>query len=137
MVKRINNIGNWHIFDTLRGITSKSNNSSFGTDAVLFADPKKSTIDIVQAAGRAMRRSKGKEYGYIIVPIIVDEDEEGLYEKTGDEYFGMKKKGRLGKIDDSTKFIVKGVSRLSVKLVMVLSFFVLSSFSGSSPNWSP
>ena len=38
MVKRINNVGNWHIFDTLRGITSKTNNSTFGTDAVLFAD---------------------------------------------------------------------------------------------------
>ncbi len=50
-------------------------------DAVLFADPKKSTVDIVQAAGRAMRRCEGKEYGYIIVPIIVDEDEEGSIHK--------------------------------------------------------
>jgi predicted helicase len=50
-------------------------------DAVLFADPKNSTVDIVQAAGRAMRRCEGKEYGYIIVPIIVDEDEEGSIHK--------------------------------------------------------
>ena len=50
-------------------------------DAVLFADPKNSTVDIVQAAGRAMRRCEGKEYGYIIVPIIVDEDEEGSIQK--------------------------------------------------------
>ncbi len=50
-------------------------------DAVLFADPKNSTVDIVQAAGRAMRRCEGKKYGYIIVPIIVDEDEEGSIHK--------------------------------------------------------
>jgi len=40
-------------------------------DCVLFADPKQSVIDIVQAAGRAMRPSPGKKYGYIVVPIIV------------------------------------------------------------------
>jgi superfamily II DNA or RNA helicase len=40
-------------------------------DCVLFADPKQSVVDIVQAAGRAMRPSKGKRYGYIVVPIVV------------------------------------------------------------------
>jgi predicted helicase len=43
-------------------------------DAVLFADPKQSKIDIVQAAGRAMRKSAEKEYGYVIIPIVVDEE---------------------------------------------------------------
>ena len=42
-------------------------------DAVLFADPRKSKVDIVQAAGRAMRRFEGKKLGYIIVPVIIDE----------------------------------------------------------------
>jgi superfamily II DNA or RNA helicase len=40
-------------------------------DCVLFADPKQSTIDIVQAAGRALRKFEGKEYGYIVLPLIV------------------------------------------------------------------
>ena len=40
-------------------------------DCVMFADPKQSRIDIVQAAGRALRRYRGKEYGYIVVPLIV------------------------------------------------------------------
>ena len=40
-------------------------------DCVVFADPKHSRIDIVQATGRAMRRGKGKKFGYIIVPIVV------------------------------------------------------------------
>jgi Helicase conserved C-terminal domain len=41
------------------------------TDCVVFAEPKRSKIDIVQAAGRAMRIAKGKDYGYILLPIIV------------------------------------------------------------------
>ena len=45
-------------------------------DAVLFADPRQSKIDIVQAAGRAMRRFEGKKLGYIIVPVIIDEDSD-------------------------------------------------------------
>ena len=45
-------------------------------DAVLFADPKQSKIDIVQAAGRALRKFDGKDFGYIIVPIVLDEGAE-------------------------------------------------------------
>ncbi len=44
-----------------------------GIDAVLFADPKQSKIDIVQAAGRALRKFDGKDFGYIIIPIILEE----------------------------------------------------------------
>lgn len=40
-------------------------------DAVFFADPKSSTIDVVQACGRAMRLSPGKQLGYIVVPLVV------------------------------------------------------------------
>ena len=42
-------------------------------DCVMFADPKQSRVDIVQAAGRALRQYVGKEYGYIVVPVIVPE----------------------------------------------------------------
>ena len=45
-------------------------------DCVLFADPKQSTIDIVQATGRALRPLKGKEFGYIMLPLIVPDDVE-------------------------------------------------------------
>jgi superfamily II DNA or RNA helicase len=40
-------------------------------DCVVFADPKQSRIDIVQAAGRGLRRFSGKDYGYILLPLIV------------------------------------------------------------------
>ena len=42
-------------------------------DCVIFADPKQSRIDIVQAAGRALRQYRGKECGYIVVPLVVPE----------------------------------------------------------------
>lgn len=38
-------------------------------DAVLFLNPRKSEIDVVQAVGRVMRKSEGKRFGYIILPI--------------------------------------------------------------------
>ncbi len=38
-------------------------------DAILFLHPRKSEIDVVQAVGRVMRKSPGKQYGYIILPI--------------------------------------------------------------------
>lgn len=43
-------------------------------DCVLFADPKQSTIDIVQAVGRALRPASGKSFGYIIVPLILTQE---------------------------------------------------------------
>jgi len=43
-------------------------------DAVLFADPRKSKVDIVQAVGRALRPHEGKKYGYVIVPVVCKED---------------------------------------------------------------
>ncbi|WP_237143161.1 N-6 DNA methylase, partial [Sediminivirga luteola] len=38
-------------------------------DAVLFLNPRNSQVDVVQSVGRVMRRAKGKDYGYIILPV--------------------------------------------------------------------
>lgn len=38
-------------------------------DAVLFLNPRKSMVDVVQSVGRIMRRAEGKKYGYVILPI--------------------------------------------------------------------
>lgn len=40
-------------------------------DCVFFADPKGSTIEIVQAAGRALRLAQGKAMGFILLPLVV------------------------------------------------------------------
>ncbi len=45
-------------------------------DAVLFLDPRSSTIDITQQVGRVMRKSSGKEKGYIVIPVVVPEGED-------------------------------------------------------------
>ena len=47
-----------------------------GTDspslsAVAFLEARKSPIDVIQAVGRAMRTSPGKQMGYIICPILI------------------------------------------------------------------
>ena len=38
-------------------------------DAVMFLNPRKSQVDVVQSVGRVMRKAEGKDYGYIILPI--------------------------------------------------------------------
>jgi predicted helicase len=40
-------------------------------DAVLFLNPRDSQVDVVQSVGRVMRKSPGKDYGYVILPIPV------------------------------------------------------------------
>lgn len=40
-------------------------------DAIIFLSPRKSQVDIVQAVGRIIRKFDGKDYGYIILPIVV------------------------------------------------------------------
>jgi superfamily II DNA or RNA helicase len=41
-------------------------------DSVVFVDPRRSQLDVVQAVGRAIRKSEGKAIGTILVPVIVD-----------------------------------------------------------------
>ena len=41
-------------------------------DMVAFLSPRRSRVDIVQATGRAMRRSLGKTTGYVLVPLYVE-----------------------------------------------------------------
>ena len=40
-------------------------------DAVIFLNPRESIIDVIQAVGRIMRRSDGKDYGYVILPVAI------------------------------------------------------------------
>jgi predicted helicase len=45
-------------------------------DAVLFLSARNSQVDVVQSVGRVMRKSPGKKYGYIIIPVVVPADVE-------------------------------------------------------------
>lgn len=45
-----------------------------GLDSVIFFNPRNSMVDVVQSVGRVMRKSEGKDYGYIILPVAVPPD---------------------------------------------------------------
>jgi superfamily II DNA or RNA helicase len=47
-------------------------------DCIVFADPRQSRVDIVQALGRALRKKEGKDWGYVILPVIYDEETQEI-----------------------------------------------------------
>lgn len=63
-------------------------------DAVAFLDPRSSTVDVVQAVGRVMRRAEGKQHGYIIVPVLL-EPGESLIEALERNSDGWKATGQV------------------------------------------
>ena len=75
-------------------------------DMVAFVDPRKSRIDIAQAAGRAMRQSKAtnKTQGYIVVPLFIEqqkgETEAQALARTGFEEVAMVLGAMLENDDD-------------------------------------
>ena len=40
-------------------------------DGIVFLNPRKSRVDVVQSVGRVMRRAAGKKYGYVILPVAI------------------------------------------------------------------
>jgi superfamily II DNA or RNA helicase len=42
-------------------------------DGIAFIDPKRSVVDIIQAVGRVIRKSKNKTTGTIVIPVFIDE----------------------------------------------------------------
>ena len=45
-------------------------------DGVAFIDPRSSQVEIIQAVGRAIRKSKNKELGTIILPVLINTDSD-------------------------------------------------------------
>jgi superfamily II DNA or RNA helicase len=45
-------------------------------DGVAFIDPKRSEVDIVQAVGRAIRKSEAKTVGTIVIPVFIETDQD-------------------------------------------------------------
>ncbi len=53
-------------------------------DAVAFMRPRESVVDVIQAVGRVMRKAPGKDYGYVVLPVVVrSKDEEREIEESG------------------------------------------------------
>ena len=45
-------------------------------DSVMFLSARNSQVDVVQSVGRVMRKSPGKKYGYIIIPVVAPSEIE-------------------------------------------------------------
>ena len=59
-----------------RGILANARCLSEGVDVptlngIAFIDPRKSQVDIIQAVGRAIRKSEDKSYGTIVIPVYL------------------------------------------------------------------
>ncbi|MFH1493507.1 MAG: Helicase associated domain protein [Pseudomonadota bacterium] len=79
-------------------------------DMVAFISPRKSKVDIVQATGRAMRKSPGKEFGYVMVPLFVEQAanesiEEALYRTGYDDVWDLL--GAMKEQDDVLTDIIR------------------------------
>lgn len=57
-------------------------------DTVYFVNPKNSIISVIQAIGRALRKSKNKklEYAYIILPVIIDDNVTNFNEISPEQF---------------------------------------------------
>jgi len=69
-----------HLGADERGILANARCLSEGVDVpsldgIAFVDPRKSQVDIVQAVGRAIRKSAGKTHGTIVIPVFIDTEE--------------------------------------------------------------
>lgn len=67
--------------DADRGLLANARCLSEGVDVptldgVAFIDPRRSEVDIVQAVGRAIRKSDAKTVGTIVIPVFIDTDED-------------------------------------------------------------
>ncbi len=43
-------------------------------DGVVFLQPRDSQVDVVQAVGRVMRKAPGKQFGYVVLPVVSPAD---------------------------------------------------------------
>ena len=55
-------------------------------DGVAFIDPRKSQVDIVQAVGRAIRKSDNKTHGIIIIPVFIGDSDNPEAELENSRY---------------------------------------------------
>lgn len=67
--------------DADRGLLANARCLSEGVDVptldgVAFIDPRRSEVDIVQAVGRAIRKSDAKTVGTIVIPVFIDTSED-------------------------------------------------------------
>jgi len=70
-------------------------------DSIAYIDPKQSIIDIIQSIGRVLRKKKGKDFGYIIVPIFIKKGENYKDELLRGKNRSLWKLAKILKVMDS------------------------------------
>ena len=83
--KRINRLKN--LSEGERRILSNARCLSEGVDVptldgVAFIDPRQSQVDIIQAVGRAIRKSENKTFGTIMIPVYLSEISENINDQS-------------------------------------------------------
>ena len=59
-------------------------------DCICFADNKMSVVDIIQSVGRALRKHDGKEYGYIIIPTVLNVGVDNVFDVNNSDFSTIK-----------------------------------------------
>ena len=90
--KRINRLKN--LSEGERRILSNARCLSEGVDVpnldgIAFIDPRQSQVDIIQAIGRAIRKSEKKTFGTIVIPVYLSE----IYDDINDQVLASKFSG--------------------------------------------
>ncbi len=58
-------------------------------DAVIFMAKRKSMVEVAQSVGRVMRRAAGKQYGYVILPVVIPSGSSAEAELEKDENYEL------------------------------------------------
>ena len=58
-------------------------------DAVIFMARRKSMVEVAQSVGRVMRRAPGKQYGYVILPVVIPAGSSAEEELNRDENYEL------------------------------------------------
>ena len=58
-------------------------------DAVIFMAKRKSMVEVAQSVGRVMRRAPGKQYGYVILPVVIPSGSSAGEELEQDENYEL------------------------------------------------
>lgn len=80
-------------------------------DGIAFVDAKGSKVDIVQAVGRALRRSDGKRFGYVFLPAVLRKGQD-LKDLTSGPYAATAATiSAMGTMDANIVAMVEAVSQ--------------------------
>jgi superfamily II DNA or RNA helicase len=123
-IKKLNNVGNSsHILSNAKVLSEGIDIPEL--DSIVFIDPKKSIIDIVQSIGRAIRASSNpNKIGHIIIPVLLNNDQneyQTIYKtllamRAHDSRMGEQIDNLRIKLGENSKYRVKSIENLKIDI---------------------